>query len=198
MCSTNEGNRPRSVGILVLLTLVLARLIAGVVAVVLTWWYPNQRLLSFSISYVVRGKKTWPLYDCLGTCGDSCATPLLKLAYVHMRVHLASRLRCLPLLLKFCPYLPRMPLSLSFQQEVAGAQRIYQLLQYKADVSLVKANIAALEEREQTAERLRREAEQAAALRELAVLKKEELRLRAAVGALEAKRAAYAKAAKVQ
>ena len=81
---------------------------------------------------------------------------------------------------------------------MAGAQRIYQLLQYKADVSLVKANIAALEEREHTAERLRREAEQAAAVRELAALKKEELRLRAAVGALEAKRAAYAKAAKVQ
>ena len=81
---------------------------------------------------------------------------------------------------------------------MAGAQRIYQLLQYKADVSLVKSNIAALEERDRTAERLRREAEQAAALRELAALKREELRLRAAVDALEAKRAAYAKAAKVQ
>ena len=81
---------------------------------------------------------------------------------------------------------------------MAGAQRIYQLLQYKADVSLVKANIAALEERERAAERLRREAEQAGALRELAALKKEELRLRAAVGALEAKRAAYAKDGKLQ
>eukprot|EP00903_Cladosiphon_okamuranus_P019235 g17688.t1 len=83
-------------------------------------------------------------------------------------------------------------------QEVAGAQRIYQLLQYKADVSLVKSHIAALEERERTAERLRREAEQARASKELAALKKEELRLRAAVAALETKRVAYAKAAKLQ
>lgn len=82
-------------------------------------------------------------------------------------------------------------------QEVAGAQRIYQLLQYKADVSLVKSNIAAQEERDRTAQRLQREAEQARGLRELAELKKEELRLRAAVDALEGKRVAYAKAAKV-
>lgn len=81
---------------------------------------------------------------------------------------------------------------------MANAQRIYQLLQYKADVSLVKANIAALEEREQAAERHRREAEQAGALRELASLKNEELRLREAVDALEAKRVAFATAAKVQ
>lgn len=65
-------------------------------------------------------------------------------------------------------------------------------------MSLVKANIAALEEREHAAERHRREAEQASALRELAALKKEELRLRAALDALEAKRVAYATAAKVQ
>lgn len=80
----------------------------------------------------------------------------------------------------------------SREQEVAGAQRIYQLLQFKADVSLVKANIAALEERERAAQRRRRAAEQAGALRELAELKKEELRLKATVDALEAKRAAYA------
>lgn len=59
-------------------------------------------------------------------------------------------------------------------------------------MSLVKANIAALEERERAAQRRRRAAEQAGALRELAELKKEELRLKATVDALEAKRAAYA------
>ncbi|CAM9709197.1 unnamed protein product [Pylaiella littoralis] len=83
-------------------------------------------------------------------------------------------------------------------QEVAGAQRIYQLLQFKADVSLVKANIAALEERERVAERLQQEAAQAEAVRKLADLKAEELRLRAAVDALEKKRVAYATAAKTQ
>eukprot|EP00752_Nemacystus_decipiens_P008814 g7866.t1 len=93
-----------------------------------------------------------------------------------------------------CPLIP----TYRTATEVAGAQRIYQLLQYKADVSLVKANIAALEEREHMAARLRREAEQAGALKELAELKKEELRLRAALDVLEAKRSAYAKATKVQ
>ncbi|CAM9141998.1 unnamed protein product [Scytosiphon promiscuus] len=83
-------------------------------------------------------------------------------------------------------------------QEVAGAQRIYQLLQFKTDVSLVKANIAALEEREHNAERQQRKAAQVRAVRELAELKAEELRLRVAVDALEKKRAAYAAAAKTQ
>ncbi|CAM9665233.1 unnamed protein product, partial [Hapterophycus canaliculatus] len=83
-------------------------------------------------------------------------------------------------------------------QEVAGAQKIYQLLQFKTDVSLVKANIAALEEREQNAERQQRKAAQAKAMGELAGLKAEELRLRAAVDSLEKKRAAYATAAKSQ
>lgn len=88
--------------------------------------------------------------------------------------------------------------SLHNTQEVAGAQKIYQLLQFKTDVSLVKANIAALEERERSAERQQRRAAQARAVRELADLKAEELRLRAAVDALEKKRASYAAAAKRQ
>lgn len=77
-------------------------------------------------------------------------------------------------------------------------QKIYQLLQFKSDVSLVKANIASLEEREKEAERERRKAEQNRAVRELAELKEEELRLRAAVDALDKKRAEYAAAAKAQ
>ncbi|CAB1111577.1 unnamed protein product [Ectocarpus sp. CCAP 1310/34] len=80
-------------------------------------------------------------------------------------------------------------------QEVAGAQNIYQLLQFKADVSLVKANIAALEGRQRNEERQRKKVAQAAALKELAELKEEELRLKAAVSALENKREAYAAAA---
>ncbi|CAM9113630.1 unnamed protein product [Ectocarpus sp. 6 AP-2014] len=83
-------------------------------------------------------------------------------------------------------------------QEVAGAQKIYQLLQFKADVSLVKANIAALEGRQRNDERQREKVAQAAALKELAELKAEELRLKAAVSALENKREAYAAAAKAQ
>lgn len=75
---------------------------------------------------------------------------------------------------------------------MAGQQKIYQLLQFKADVSLVRTRIAALEEREQSADRLRQEAAQATALEELAELKREELRLRSAIETLEKKRAAYA------
>lgn len=65
-------------------------------------------------------------------------------------------------------------------------------------MSLVKANIAALEERERAVERQRQEAAQAGAVRELADLKAEELRLRAAVNSLEKKRAVYVMAAKTQ
>lgn len=65
-------------------------------------------------------------------------------------------------------------------------------------MSLVKANIAALEGRQQNEERQRKKVAQAAALKELAELKAEELRLKAAVSALENKREAYAAAAKAQ
>lgn len=158
---------------------------------------PNITIGMFSTSRSV-AKKHWSLHDCLGLLA-TVSPPLLQ-RRICTCVRLASRVQCPFLLSKLCldctgnNYRP----PFFYQQEVAGAQRIYQLLQYKADVSLVKANIAALEEREHTAERHRREAEQARALRELAELKAEELRLREAVDALEAKRIAYARAAKVQ
>lgn len=115
-------------------------------------------------------------------------------------------LRCAlsPFLFAGCPCVPNYNRThddkrpLSTKQEVAGAQKIYQLLQFKADVSLVKANIAALEGRQQNEERQRKKVAQVAALKELAELKAEELRLKAAVSALETKREAYAAAAKAQ
>lgn len=80
------------------------------------------------------------------------------------------------------------------QKEVAAQQKVYQLLQFKADVSLVKANIAALEERKQSEERLRQDDAQASAQNELEELKREELRLRALIVAVEKKRCVYAAA----
>ncbi|CAM9417729.1 unnamed protein product, partial [Laminaria digitata] len=79
-------------------------------------------------------------------------------------------------------------------QEVAGQQKIYQLLQFKADVSLVKANIAALEERKQGADRLRQDAARASAQNELEGFRREESRLRALIVAAERKRCVYAAA----
>lgn len=74
---------------------------------------------------------------------------------------------------------------------MAGQQKVYQLLQFKADVSLMKANIAALEERKQSADRLRQDAARASTQNELEELKREELRLRALIVAVEKKRRAY-------
>eukprot|EP00904_Undaria_pinnatifida_P006895 jgi/Undpi1/3335/HiC_scaffold_15.g06708.m1 len=79
-------------------------------------------------------------------------------------------------------------------QEVASQQKIYQLLQFKADVSLVKANIAAVEESDQRVDRLRQDAAQASAQSELEELKSEEVRLRRLIVAAEKKRSAYAAA----
>lgn len=80
------------------------------------------------------------------------------------------------------------------RQEVASQQRIYQLLQFKADLSLVKANISALRERERSADRLRREAAEVAAREALAEVMREEVRLKATIVMLEKKRAGYAAA----
>lgn len=77
---------------------------------------------------------------------------------------------------------------------MASQQKIYQLLQFKADVSLVKANIAAVEESDQRVDRLRQDAAQASAQSELEELKSEEVRLRRLIVAAEKKRSAYAAA----
>lgn len=77
---------------------------------------------------------------------------------------------------------------------MAGQQKIYQLLQFKADVSLVKTHIAALEDHQKRADRDRRQASLQSAQDELGELKLEEQRLRAALEALEKRRAAVSAA----